>query len=273
MRAIVPLREGVAALALIVLAANVASGGEAAPAPAPKMVMKTIRAEQAQTLANGLETCLVTMKLSGKQPQVVVRLRDAGNDSFLKWAELKEGDIVTSVNGSPVLMRDDVVQAARRLTQGNTLQMDLARQGRPIVLRIRVGEGGGETPAPQSPPRPAAPPETEKPSDGAIVVNAEQMERELEAVDPVTLVLLAAPQMVQDANGAIIGITSDNLSGIPLAGRVGLQSGDIIQSVNGIPITSEASLFEIADRLQGQKRFEARLLRNGKPVILHVVAE
>ncbi|MBX7255826.1 MAG: PDZ domain-containing protein [Candidatus Hydrogenedentes bacterium] len=269
MRVIVPLRVGVAALALTVLAANVASGGEAAPAPAPKMVMKTIRADQAQTLADGLEASLVTMKVSGKQPQVVVRLRDASNDLFLKWAELKEGDVLVSVNGTPIQMRDEVVKAAKELKPGKTLQMDLTRQGKSVVLRIRIGDGASE--APVATPSPKS--ESKKSNDGAIVVNAEQMERELEALDPVTLMLQAAPQMVEDANGRIIGITSDNLGGIPLAGKVGLMSGDVIQSVNGIPITSEASIFELADRLQGQKQFEARVLRNGKPMVLHVVAE
>jgi type II secretory pathway component PulC len=250
------------------------------PAPSqtpPKMVMKSIRAEQAQTLADGLKACLVTMKVSGQQPQVVVRASDATSEPFLKWAELKEGDTIVSANGLPVRMRDDVVEAAAQLKTGAKLSLDVTRQGKPIVLRIRVGETGGDTPAaPQGKSNPSTSPDGKnatKQGDGAIVLNAEQMERELETLDPVTMMLLAAPRMVEDTNGAIVGITSDTMGNIPLASQVGLRSGDIIQSVNGMRITSEASIFEIVDRLQGQKRFEARILRNGKPVTLTVVAE
>ncbi len=262
------------------IAASVVWANDPAPSQTPpKMVMKTIRAEQAQTLADGLKASLVTMKASGQQPQVVVRASDATSEPFLKWAELKEGDTIVSANGLPVRMRDDVVEAAAQLKTGSKLSLDVTRQGKPIVLRIRVGETGGDAPAaPQGKSNPSASPDGKSATkqaagDGAIVVNAEQMERELETLDPVTMMLLAAPRMVEDSNGAIVGITSDTMGNIPLAGQVGLRSGDIIQSVNGMRITSEASVFEIVDRLQGQKRFEARVLRNGKPLTLTVVAE
>ena len=52
---------------------------------------------------------------------------------------------------------------------------------------------------------------------------------------------------------------------------VGLQAGDILTEVNGVPIDSMATLIALYGRLQGESVIHAQVLRNGQPVSLGVV--
>jgi len=92
-------------------------------------------------------------------------------------------------------------------------------------------------------------------------------------VNGADLVSRANPQMYYDSNGNIAGITSDNLSNIPLARQAGLQSRDVVQTVNGVTIDSEEKIAEIFHRFQNATTFRLGILRNGKPVTLTINLE
>ncbi|MBN2310644.1 MAG: PDZ domain-containing protein [Candidatus Hydrogenedentes bacterium] len=87
------------------------------------------------------------------------------------------------------------------------------------------------------------------------------------------LVSMANPQMYYDDSGKIAGITSDNLSNIPIARKAGLQSGDVVQSVNGVAIDSQERIAEIFHKFQNASTFRLGILRNGKPEMLTVKLE
>ncbi|MCP4644674.1 MAG: PDZ domain-containing protein [bacterium] len=87
------------------------------------------------------------------------------------------------------------------------------------------------------------------------------------------LVKAAQPRMATDDAGNIIGITSDNLNNVPLAKKVGLKSGDIVQSVNGITIDSEDRIAEIFHRFQNATVFRLGVLRGGKQEMLNIKLE
>jgi hypothetical protein len=89
----------------------------------------------------------------------------------------------------------------------------------------------------------------------------------------VELVQEAKPEMYFDEDGNIAGITSRNLSKIPLAQQVGLQDGDVVQAVNGVAINSEDSIPEIFSRFENAMTFRLSVLRNGKTQMLNIQLE
>ena len=67
------------------------------------------------------------------------------------------------------------------------------------------------------------------------------------------------------ANGKVDGIQAGNLSAFPLAGVFGFQDGDIVQSVNGDMIDSEARIGELYEKYKGARVFNVVVIRNGQP--------
>jgi general secretion pathway protein C len=51
---------------------------------------------------------------------------------------------------------------------------------------------------------------------------------------------------------------------------VGLRPGDVLQSINGTPIDSLATLMSLWTRLQGESSLRAELVRNGQPLSLEL---
>lgn len=82
------------------------------------------------------------------------------------------------------------------------------------------------------------------------------------------------PSWQKDANGQVIGLSAD-LSGTPYApyaAMLGFQDNDILQSVNGMPITGEASVFDIVNRYSNgkTKNFKVGIVRDGRPQTVNV---
>ena len=87
------------------------------------------------------------------------------------------------------------------------------------------------------------------------------------------LVREASPRMHFDEDGNIAGITSDNLSEIPLAKQAGLQNGDVVQAVNGVAINSEESIPEIFRRFESATTFRLSVLRNDRTQMINIELE
>jgi len=84
------------------------------------------------------------------------------------------------------------------------------------------------------------------------------------------LVREASPRMHFDEDGNIDGITSDELSKIPIAQTAGLKDGDVVQAVNGVAINSEESIPEIFRRFESATTFRLSVLRNGRTQMLNI---
>lgn len=128
----------------------------------------------------------------------------------------------------------------------------------------RPGGGPGEE-TPSSAGRPALPGQ-----GGQIVVSkadvmqdfADMYARYPEVVEQVR------PTLYTDSTGKVAGITGSNLSRFPLAHKLGLQEGDVIQQVNGVTIDSDQRIFEILNRFQHSPVFHVSILRGGRPQTL-----
>lgn len=89
-------------------------------------------------------------------------------------------------------------------------------------------------------------------------------------VDYMGLVPKHKPRIATDESGNPIGLTADDISGIPYAQQLGFQNGDIISSVNGNPITNLAGLMPLAEQLKGSKKINVTVMRNGQPVPINI---
>lgn len=87
------------------------------------------------------------------------------------------------------------------------------------------------------------------------------------------LMLKHQPRIAYDTAGKPVGLTATDIASVPGAGRVGLRNGDIVQSVNGIALTSEAQVFGLVTQLQGAKSLELTVLRDGAPTKITVPLE
>ena len=76
------------------------------------------------------------------------------------------------------------------------------------------------------------------------------------------------PEAYLDANGEVVGITAQNISDIPMAAKLGLQDGDVLQELNGEKIDSEQKIMEVMQEHQNAQSFRIGILRNGKPTFL-----
>lgn len=219
-------------------------------------MLTAVPVSERQSVAAACDANLITAQLAGGQRVVSVRNKEQVSYARVQSIGLRDGDVVERVNGAPPRNAAAVSQAIRGLTPGRDLTLVIARGGE---RRTRVLRATGSEPAPSQAAEDDVP---------VIVIDEEAIENEWADRDPWMLLVMAAPRMAYDANGAIIGVTSGSFSGIPLAVNLGLRNGDIIQSVNGYAITSEQAIFDVVNALEGERHFTARLLREGKPLTL-----
>src|SRR5690606_24535897 len=76
------------------------------------------------------------------------------------------------------------------------------------------------------------------------------------------------PEFKKDAQGNTIGVTSSNISAIPMAKEFGLQDNDVVTSINGELIDSEAKLAQLMQKYGNATTVRIGIQRNGRPQVL-----
>lgn len=74
------------------------------------------------------------------------------------------------------------------------------------------------------------------------------------------------PELYTDESGNIAGITASNIESIPMAQKLGVRDGDVLQSVNNEPIDSEQKIYELINKYRNATSIRVGILRNGRPV-------
>jgi general secretion pathway protein C len=115
--------------------------------------------------------------------------------------------------------------------------------------------------------RPAAAVAVEQEGPNQFKVRKDELVAAL-SQNPQELVQTLNPQPVKDNRGNVIGYTSDNVSGIDVARKIGLQDGDVVQKVNGITIDSPEKISEVAYRFRNLNTFRLSIQRNGRQQML-----
>lgn len=87
------------------------------------------------------------------------------------------------------------------------------------------------------------------------------------------LMIKHQPRIALDKAGNPVGLTATDIATVPGARRVGLQDGDVVQSVNGIKLVDEAQVLGLVTQLQDAKQIDLKVLRGGKVIDLTVPLE
>lgn len=89
-------------------------------------------------------------------------------------------------------------------------------------------------------------------------------------VDVGGLMMKHRPSPVTDADGKITGWTAKDISQIPGAQQLGFQEGDIVSSINGMPLGDMASLMGMAQQLKSAPQLQVDIIRGGQPVTITI---
>jgi type II secretory pathway component PulC len=77
------------------------------------------------------------------------------------------------------------------------------------------------------------------------------------------------PEIYKDSSGKVAGITASNLESLPLAAKLNVKNGDVLQSVNGDMIDSEAKIMELINKYRNATSVNIGLLRDGRPITIN----
>ena len=108
----------------------------------------------------------------------------------------------------------------------------------------------------------------EDPSSPARSMERREMERRLGQEVP--RILAETTLMPVTESGQVAGFTLTRLPEGTLLTDAGLRPGDVLTSINDVPIDSLATLIGLWPRLQSESDIHAVVVRNGRPVALTV---
>ena len=163
-------------------------------------------------------------------------------------AGLRQGDIVTQINGREVDDPEALRFRIATLAIGGQARLSVLRRGQPLELTLALA------PPPEIPPRQATLLEGNHPMTGATVAN----------LSPALADELA---LGTDASGVIVLTVTRGSPGA----RLGLQARDIVQSVNGGAVSSVGTLRQLLDKPAAGKRWQIAIKRGDK--VLNTVVE
>ena len=153
-------------------------------------------------------------------------------------AGLMQGDVVVSVNGARVRTSTELTREVAKARPGDSLKLDVIREGKHRIVDIRSGErpsekdlaandnrGGGAGPS-----APGAPP-VQRPSVLGMT---------LAPLDEATRRRLSVP-------ATISGLVVEKIDASSDAGQKGLKAGDVIVRAGDRPVAAAADLAAVAD--------------------------
>ena len=161
-------------------------------------------------------------------------------------AGVKEGDIITAFDGKPIKDGDQLVERVSETPIGTKVPLAVLRDGKPMNLNLEVGDRasiiagntGGE-------PSGAGSGESQQSVKfGIKVQDVNPSDRE---------------QMgLKDGGGVLVSGVDDS----SFAEDIGLQQGDVLQSINRQPVTSTADVKRIAETLKAGDAVAFKVLRS-----------
>ncbi len=168
-------------------------------------------------------------------------------DSPASRAGLKAGDVIVSVNGSPVKDSRDLAQKIGVMAPGASVKLDVMRNGNSQEIGVKLAE---------------------MPSDQQLQMASNQDNAQADNTPKLGLALQPADQV--DGSGhkglAIVGIDPNGP-----AAESGLQVGDVILDAAGKSVSQPSDITQAVARVESQGR-HALLLRVKSHAGLHFVA-
>jgi general secretion pathway protein C len=134
--------------------------------------------------------------------------------------------------------------------------------------RVDVRLAGATAAVPPAAPAPATAGPREDPATPARAMERREMERRLGQEVP--RILAETTLVPVTESGQVAGFTLTRIPEGTLLTDAGLRAGDVLTSINDVPIDSLATLISLWPRLQSESDIRAVVLRNGQPVALSV---
>jgi serine protease Do len=167
------------------------------------------------------------MKLKSTQGVLV---SSVGQGGPADKAGLKQGDVITALNGKPVVDMNELRDEVAGLAPGSTAKLTVLRNDKELTLTAVVGERPanlGTEPRPEQQPKP---------------LSSERLGLSVQTLTPG----LASQLGFRGEKGVVI---TDVANGSP-ADDAGLQRGDLIKEVNRIRIQSAAEFEDVLRKLK-----------------------
>lgn len=175
------------------------------------------------------------------------------------------------------LAEEDRQQAVRALAMAEEDLADERRRRREMAARLQddplpppPSDEPETIPAPDAPIQPLpwqrANAQQTQQQQQPVNINRRQLERQAGNLNADTVINQLRPDFARDANGRVLGLTSQNFSSIPIARQLGLQNGDVIANINGVNVTGLGSYGAIEQAVQRGGPITVTILRNGQPL-------
>jgi len=170
-------------------------------------------------------------------------------------------DVITAVNGVAIKSGSELTREVAKGRPGDTLKLSVLRGGKPRTIDIKSGvrptekelalsdddsdEGGAEAPA--------------KPQ----VQKSEALGMSLAPIDD-------AARRTYSIDPSVRGVLIDGVKASSDAGEKGLRKGDVLTSINGVPVTSASQVNAAVDAAKKLQRpsVNLRIIRAGRPTIV-----
>lgn len=210
------------------------------------------------------------VKALGLKDNRGLEVRHVAEESPAAKAGVKEGDVITELNGKPI---DDVEQFIRAVAEtepGTKVKLAVLRNGAKqemtATLRSRTGNlfvpMAPEAPDAPMPPMPPMPPVPGASGDGPMSLMMGDSPRvgfEGEMLSP----------QLADYFGVKEGVLVRTVIGKTPAEKAGLKAGDVVVKVNGNVVRSPRDITGEV-RAGGNKTLTFTVVRNRKEITLHV---
>ena len=149
----------------------------------------------------------------------------------------------------------------------------MGRMGTPLLSLVRGGGQLASPPEPRptlpSPELPTPPPEEgDEETNPALATGARVLSISASDVHAVMVGGRSPGFAPEVREGKLVGIRLSRVQPNSAAERLGAQNGDVIQTVNGVELTSYAAVAETEASTQEARRFVVHLTRGGKPMTL-----
>ena len=179
-------------------------------------------------------------------------------------AGVQVGDVVTGVNGVAVKSSSDLTRQVARVRAGETLRLDIIRDGRRQTVNVRSGVRPSERELASNdnnanpggrPATPGAPPSTRAPVLGMSLSPLDEPARN-------------RLNLPADVRGALV----DGVDQSSDAGTKGLRRGDVITLANGRAVAQPTDLAAIVDAAKkaGRASVLVGVYRNGRTAFLPI---
>jgi S1-C subfamily serine protease len=190
-------------------------------------------------------------------------VEDVETAARLKSMGFADRDVLLQVNKRPVASKAQLAAAMNARTGADPFLFRSVRgSDQPVLIVVRIAS--------------EAPPESEVKLNAAeetatsVEVDGKALEQKYGNADPMQLIGALQPRFWKSPDGSFIGVTSDNFSDFPVATQVGVRNGDIVYSVNGVTLQSEADLLDIENRIEEADSYKVGIIRNGQPMTITV---